>query len=103
MPVLGAEQVAVAGDDLLLHRLVIVSGVSERSSGPQARMPAPPAGRSSPTRAVAAFADPRSTRAKCAAARPAQMPEEIAQAALWLPPPVKPPQISSRVAASPAA
>ncbi len=36
-------------------------------------------------------------------ARSAQEPDDIAQAALWLPPPVKPPQISSRVAASPAA
>jgi hypothetical protein len=27
------------------------------------------------------------------AARPAQVPDEIAHAALWLPPPVKPPQI----------
>ena len=33
----------------------------------------------------------------------AGLPDDIAQAALWLPPPVKPPQISSRVAASPAA
>ncbi len=38
-----------------------------------------------------------------AAPSPAKEPEESAHAELWLPPPVKPPQISSRVAASPAA
>ncbi|MFF3327892.1 hypothetical protein [Streptomyces sp. NPDC002889] len=41
--------------------------------------------------------------ANAAAPRPAQLPEEAAHAALWLPPPVKPPQISSLVAVSPAA
>ena len=40
---------------------------------------------------------------RSAAPAPAQKPDDSAQAALWLPPPVKPPQISSRVAASPAA
>ena len=42
-------------------------------------------------------------RAKRAAEAPANAPVEIAHAALWLPPPVKPPQIGSRVALSPAA
>ena len=42
-------------------------------------------------------------RAYRAAARPAQLPDESAQAALWLPPPVNPPQMYSRVATSPAA
>ena len=33
----------------------------------------------------------------------AQLPDDAAHAALWLPPPVNPPQMSSRVAVSPAA
>ena len=45
---------------------------------------------------------PPSWRAWRAAPAPAQLPDDIAHAALWLPPPVKPPQISSRVAACPA-
>src|SRR5436305_807025 len=63
-----------------------------------------------PAPEMAATPAPRAERwlvsrwsANLAAPWPAHEPEEIAQAALWLPPPVNPPQMGSRVAASPAA
>src|SRR3954453_1014389 len=62
---------------------------------PTGRRPMVPAGRTGPTRPA--------DRACRAALAPAHVPEEIAQAPLWLPPPLMAPVTSSRVAASPAA
>ena len=75
----------------------VTAAVVEPDRRPAGRRPGPA------DRRAASAPDGRGGRRRAAAPVPAQLPDDIAQAALWLPPPVKPPQISSRVAASPAA
>jgi len=83
---------------LALHRADHVAEVLGCAGVPVGRRPVVPAPRIERVRPEAP-----TLSAWRAAPWPAHVPEEIAQAELWLPPPVKAPQISSRVAASPAA
>ena len=93
----GAEVVLVERHAPRPARRAVTSSCSSAAPGP----PAQPGARRARSPGACRLAQ-RAGVVGGAAARPRSR-TQIAQAALWLPPPVKPPQISSRVAASPAA